>query len=180
MAHAVNELLALNRLMASELAARNLWGDGVFAGLNVVPVLSKLLSLRYDTVAGVESDPAFARQETCRIGAILYLASIRRRFGVNLSAGIYFQRLKDSVTAQDGSGMEITDPVLLWALVIGGVQSLTHEEHKWFVSATASIVARERYSTWEELMAIVREVLWIEGILRTECIEFQGEVSAEL
>jgi hypothetical protein len=177
MAYAVNELLVLNRLMVSELTVRDFWDDGVFAGLNVVPVLSKLLSIRYETV---ESGPAFARQEACRIGAILYLAGVRCRFGWNLATNVYIPKLKDSIIIQDDSNLEKTDPILLWVLMIGGVQSFMHEEHKWFVSATANLVVHKGYSMWEELMAIVCEVLWIDGILEAECNKFQGEVSAEL
>ena len=177
MVHAVNELLVLNRFMVSELTVRDFWDDGVFAGLNVVPVLSKLLLIRYETV---ECDPAFARQEACRIGAILYLAGIRCRFGVNLATNIYIPKLKDSIIAQDDSNLEKTDPILLWVLMIGGFQSFMHEEHKWFVSAIAKLVVQKRYSMWEELMAVVCGVLWIDGILESECNEFQSEVSAEL
>lgn len=177
MAHAINELLVLNRFMVSELTVRDFWDDGVFAGLNVVPVLSKLLSIRYETV---ERDPAFAKQEACRIGAIFYLAGVRRRFGVDLAKNVYIPKLKDSIIAQDNSNLKKTDPILLWVLMIGGVQSFKHEEHKWFVSATANLVIHRRYSTWEELMAVVYGVLWIDGILQAECNEFQGEVSAEL
>lgn len=177
MAHAVNELHVLNRFIVSELTVRNLWDDGVFAGLNVVPVLSKLLSIRYETA---ECDPPFVRQEACRIGAILYLAGIRRRFGVNLAKNVYISKLKDSIIAQDDSNLEKTDPILLWVLMIGGVQSFMHEEHKWFVSATANLVVHKRYRMWGELMAVVCEILWIDGILEAECNEFRGEVSAEL
>jgi hypothetical protein len=177
MAHAVNELLVLNRFMVSELTVRDFWDDSVFAGLHVVPVLSKLLSIRYEAV---ECDPALAKQEACRIGAILYLAGIRRRFGWNLATNIYIPKLKDSIIAQDDSDLEKTDSTLLWVLMIGGVQSFMHEEHKWFVSAAANLVVHSRYSMWEELMAVLCEVLWIDGILEAECNKFQGEVSAEL
>jgi hypothetical protein len=177
MTHAVNELLVLNRFMVSELIVRDFWDDSIFAGLHIVPVLSKLLSIRYEAV---ECDPAFAKQEACRVGAILYLAGIRRRFGWNLATNIYIPKLKDSIIAQDDSNLEKTDLILLWVLMIGGVQSFMHEEHKWFVSATANLLVHNRYRMWEEVMPVLYRVLWIDGILETECNKFQGEVSAEL
>jgi len=167
----------LNQLILSELAVRDLWDDGVFAGLHVVPLLSKLLSIRYE--AG-RHNQAFSRLESCRIGAILYLAGIRRRFGVNLATGIYISKLKDAIVAQEHSNLEEIDPILLWVLLIGGVQSLVHTEHKWFVSATADLIVRWQFRIWEELMDIVRGVLWIEGIVDAECDEFQREMSSEL
>ena len=176
MISAVNELLGLNQFIASELAVRDLWDDGVFAGLHVVPLLSKLLSIRYETLG---STPPFARQEACRIGALLYLAGIRHRFGVGLKAGVYIPKLKDVIIAQDGSNLETTDPILLWVLFLGGVQSLRHAEHKWYISAIADLIVRRQWSMWEQLMAIVHQVLWVEGILEVECEEFRREVSAE-
>jgi hypothetical protein len=177
MAIAVNELLALNQFIVSELAVRDLWDDGVFAGLHVVPLMSQLLSIRYDTSG---SDPTFERQESCRIGALLYLAGIRGRFGVNLTTGVYIPKLKDAIIAQGSSSLEITDPILLWVLFIGCVQSIRHAEHRWFVSATADLIMGLQWSMWEDLMASVRGVLWIEGILQIQCDEFRREVSAEL
>jgi hypothetical protein len=177
MAHAVDELLLLNRFILSELTVRDLWDDGVFAGLHVVPVLGKLLSIRYEAV---DLNPALARQEACRIGAILYLAGVRHRFGVNLAKDIYIPKLKEFIIAQDGLISENVDPILLWVLVIGGMQSFMHEEHKWYVSATANLIVRKQLNMWEELMAIMYEVLWIGGILEAECNEFQGEVNEEL
>jgi hypothetical protein len=105
--------------MANELTLRDLWDDGVFAGLHVVPILSKRLSIRPEVA---ERNPDFARQEACRIGAVLYLAGVRRRFGVNLATNVYTPKPKDSIFAQGGESLDEFDPILLWMLMIGGVQ----------------------------------------------------------
>lgn len=177
MVHAVNELLALNQFMVSELTARDFWNDGFFAGLNIFPVLCKFLSIRYDTV---DRDPVLARQEACRICAILYLAGIRCRFGGNLTTNIYIPKLKESIIAQNDPNLGETDPILLWLLMIGGIQSFMHEEHKWFVSAIANRVVHNQYSSWRELMAVACRVLWIDGLLKAECSELRDELSTEL
>jgi hypothetical protein len=161
--------------MTKELTSRNLWDDGVFAGLYIVPILSKLLSIH---PPAIPYDPALARQESCRIGAMLYLADLRRRFGVNLPTDTYILKLKDVIIAQGGLGG--TDLVLLWVLVVGGVLSFGHEEHGWFVETVAGLVVCQGYSMWEELMAVVCVVLWINGILEDECKFFRDEVSTEL
>jgi hypothetical protein len=176
MVSAIKDLLALNKFIVSELAIRDLWDDGVFAGLQVVPLLSKLLSIRHETS---RHNPAFSRQESCRISATLYLAGIWRRFGVNLATGIYISKLKDAIITQDNSNLDKSDPILLWILLIDGVQSLIHAEHKWFVSATAELIVRRQFNRWEELVDTLGGVLWIEGILDVECDEFHRELSAE-
>jgi hypothetical protein len=38
---AIKELQCLNQLIENELVGRDLWGDGVFAGLYLVPVLHR-------------------------------------------------------------------------------------------------------------------------------------------
>lgn len=177
MSNAVMELLTFNQFLARELTVRDIWEDDVFAELNLIPVLSKLLSIRLESA---EHDSAFARQEACKIGAILYIAGIRARFGVKLATNVYIPKLKDSIVAQADSNLEKPVPFLSWVLMIGGVQSFMHEEHEWFVSTIANIAVSKRYSMWEELMADVRGILWIDGMLEAECSKFRGEVSREL
>ena len=70
--------------------------------------------------------------------------------------------------------------ILLWVVLIGGVQSYNMPAHNWFVSATVDLVIKREGLTWDELMVIVREVLWIEGLFEAECCEFRKEFSAEL
>jgi hypothetical protein len=176
MRSAVNDLLILNQSILSELATRDLWDDGVFAGLYILPVLAKFLSIRPD-INGYS--PALARQESCRIGALLYLAGIRHRFGVQFSAHIYIPKLKQAIISQAGSNAEEISPLIVWLLVLGGTQSFMNEDHKWFVQATAALVQRLQLSTWDGLMDTVRMVSWIEGILEVECDLFRMEVSSE-
>jgi len=178
MTSAVTELLTLNRFMTNELTFRPLWEDGPFAGLHVVPLLSKFLSIRHSII---ESNPTFAKEESCRIGALLYLAGVRQRFGVNLAASnIYIPKLKHAITAQGVPNMEESNHLLLWILVTGGVQSLLHEDHHWFVSTAADLMVRLNLGSYSAVMAIVRRVLWVDGILDVECDEFYSEVSSEL
>jgi hypothetical protein len=178
MTSAVTELLTLNQFMINELEVRVLWQDGPFAGLHVVPLLSKFLSVRHDIS---ESNPVLAREESCRIGALLYLAGVRQRFGVNLAASnTYIPKLKYAIVAQGVLNVEDQNYFLLWLLVIGGIQSLLHGDHRWFVSAAANLIMQLRCGSLVEVMGIVRRVSWLDGILDIECDEFYAEVSSEL
>jgi hypothetical protein len=167
----IHELLVLNEFMVSKAAAGELWDNGVFAGLHVVPLLSRLLTIRHETCSS-----ALAKEESCRIGALLYLSGIRRRFGVALASGIHIQSLKHAICNDDSRN---TNPILPWLLVIGGAQSVTPEDRERFVSETADLILRLQYSTWDELMTVVRDALWVEGILETECDTFRTNVSSE-
>jgi len=174
MVSAVCGILILNQVIKTELLTKFLWDDGIFAGLRVVPLLNKLLSIRF----APDEDP-FAVQECYRIGAILYLAGIRSRFGVDLPTRVYITKLKMIMTAQNFIS-KMNYSILLWVVLIGGVQSYNMPAHNWFVSATVDLVIKREGLTWDELMVIVREVLWIEGLFEAECCEFRKEFSAEL
>jgi hypothetical protein len=167
----INELLMLNDFMVGK-ASGSMWGNGVFAGLHVVPLLSRLLTIRHNTTS-----PTLAKEESCRAGALLYLSGIRRRFGVDLTSGIHVQNLKLAI-CRDAS--RETNPIMPWLLVVGGAQSVVLEDRNWFISATADLILSFRYNTWDELMRDVRDILWVEGILENECGRFHADVVAEI
>lgn len=163
--------------MLNKLAVRDLWDDGVFAGLHVVPLLDKFLSFRHHDV---EDNPVAAREECCRTAALIYLGSIRQRFGVQLTPGIYIRKLKQGIVSMDKSTPEQIKNLLLWLLMLGGAQSINHEDHDFFVGAIAGAMTRLKCTTWDELMTAVRQVSWVDGILIPECAKFHVEVSFEL
>ncbi|KFY94298.1 hypothetical protein V498_03933 [Pseudogymnoascus sp. VKM F-4517 (FW-2822)] len=172
MISATYDLLALNQYMVNKAEAGDLWDNAIFAGLYIVPLLSKLLTIRHNTL-----DATLAKQESCRIGALLYLSGIRRRFGIALTGDIHVQTLKRAISEDISCN---TDPILPWLLVIGGVQSVKLEDRKWFISEVANLLLRLQYSTWGELVAAVRGVLWVEGILETECEQFRTDIASEV
>lgn len=172
MISATYDLLALNQYMVNKAEAGDLWDNAIFAGLYIVPLLSKLLTIRYNTF-----DATLAKEESCRIGALLYLSGIRRRFGIALTGDIHVQILKRAISEDISSN---TDPILPWLLVIGGVQSVELEDRKWFISEVANLLLRLQYDTWGELMAAVRGVLWVEGILEAECEKFRTDIASEV
>jgi hypothetical protein len=171
MISAIHDLLALNQYMANKAEAGELWDNAVFAGLYIVPLLSELLTIQYNA-----SGATLAHEGSCRIGALLYLSGIRRRFGITLTSDIHVQNLKLAISEDISSN---TNPILSWLLVIGGAQSVQLEDREWFVSATANLLLRLQYNTWDELMASVRGVLWVEGILEAELGQFHADVTSE-
>jgi hypothetical protein len=177
LASALKELLTFIQHMKNELAVRDLWDDGVFAGLHLVPLLAKFLSFRHDNI---EDNPALAREESCRIAALMYLGGIRQKFGVMLTSEIYVPKLKQAIVSQDKSNPEHIKHLLLWLLLIGGVQSHRHEDHSFFVGALAGAMMRLRCHTWDELLTAVRTVSWVDGIMEKDCDQFHIEVSSEL
>jgi hypothetical protein len=180
----MEHLYMFNRLLVDEALSRDVWTDGVFAELNLMPVLHKLLSIRFDLA---EEDPIAIKQETYRVGAINYLAIIRDKFAVNLSALVPLRKLKDTVGYLESPTVDYDLPVLLWLLVVGGTQSIRKGErhhdrqvHDWFVAKLADLNAFMGCGSWEQIMYHVRGVLWIEGLAQQECQVLRGEVSAKV
>jgi hypothetical protein len=172
---AIKDLYGLNQLIADEITSRNLWIDGVFAGLNIVPVFHRLLSARHEIS---QENSALLSEESCRLGALLYLAEIRSKFGVNLTPDIHTRKLKDAIMLQGEAAWDENGEILVWLLIIGGIQSLSmEEEHAWYVEALASRAASHGYISWEDLMSLVREVLWIDGVFEVKCATLRDEVS---
>lgn len=170
MISAVYDLLSLNQFMVNRVELGDLWDNAVFAGLYIAPLLSKLLSVRHDDFRTI-----LAKEESCRIGALLYLSGIRRRFGLALISDLHVQNLKNAILEDNSSTI---NPILTWLLVIGGSQSVHLEDREWFVSTTTTLLLGQ-YSTWRELMAAMKDVLWVEGILEVECDKFHMDVINE-
>jgi hypothetical protein len=180
LAIAMKHLYRFNQLLLNEALARDVWSDGVFAELNLMPVLHKLLSIRFEHA---EQDPILIKQEAYRVGAINYLAIIRDKFAVNLSSHVPLQKLKDTVGFLGSANVDYDLPVLLWLLALGGTQSIKKGErlvHDWFVTKLAELIAFMGCGSWEQIMYHVRGVLWIEGLAQDECQVLRGEVSAKV
>ncbi|KAH7369531.1 hypothetical protein BKA65DRAFT_718 [Rhexocercosporidium sp. MPI-PUGE-AT-0058] len=171
---AMADLLVLNRLLAHELEIRDLWDDGVFAGLHVVPVISKFLSVPPNAI---EEDPAMTKQEACRLAALLYLAGVRQRFGVDLQTDRYTSKLKQCLQSLNWDG---DDVVLLWLLFLGGVKRSSKETHDWFVSVMADLIVSLKYNFWDEVMAALKQGLWVDGLFGVDREKFRTEITSKL
>lgn len=142
-----------------------------------MPVLSKLLSLDTPSTKSFASHPNCITQEACRIGAMLYLAAVRRKFGVPLPGKIYIPKLKSAIQAWDVSGVPGSDSVLLWVLLIGCMQALRHEEYPWFVERITALISKLGCVSWDAVMALATKVLWVQGVFEIECEELHRDVS---
>jgi len=164
MVNAMKNLYAINHLIVSELQTRDLWDDGVFGGLHVLPILHELLSSESNSTFV----SAFGRQEMCRLGAILYLAAIRQRFRINLVRGVYISRLKTLIATADELGIDQHGPLFLWCLLIAGASTKISEEREWFIAKLVEIITRMGLCSWERVLTVLKEVLWIDRLLEVE------------
>jgi hypothetical protein len=170
LASAILNLYGLNQLIINETETRDLWSDGVFAWNYIVPVLYKLLQTRNE-----HSVPSILRA-----GSLLYIAAIRRRFGVRFLTHVQIRNLKNSMTVllQEIGPVGYDSAILLWLLVLGSTLSFLKEDHDWFISQTAKHIFTIGCGSWNEVMGCyVQKVLWINDILVLEGEELRQELS---
>jgi hypothetical protein len=168
----IRDLYTLNQLIIDKSEGRDIWVDGVFSWRYIVPVLHKLLLTRYEQL-----DP---RSAVLRAGAILYIAAIRRRFGVRFLTHVQTRKLRLSLTAllEDAEYNGYDAAILLWVLVLGSTLSSLKEDHDWFVSQTALYIFTIGCWSWVEVLGnYVQKVLWINDILVPELESLRQEVS---
>jgi hypothetical protein len=167
---AIHDLYGLNQLIITEAETRDIWVDGVFAWNYIVPVLYKLLLTRYEQPG----------TSMLRAGAMLYIAAIRRRFGVRFLTHVQIWNLKNSMSVllQENEPVPYDTPIFLWLLVLGSTLSSPKEDHEWFVSQTAQHIFTRRYESWDEVIGdYVQKVLWIDELLIPEREILRQELS---
>ncbi|KAH8803031.1 hypothetical protein F5884DRAFT_804202 [Xylogone sp. PMI_703] len=177
MVSAMRELLALVQYIKHGFATNDPKLDDIFAGLHIVPFLRRFLHSHHEMI---ESSSLHAKEESLRVAALLYLGGICQNFGINLKTDVFIPKLKNVITSQINPLHEEIMPWLLWVLMIGGVQSLDHEDHSFFVSTLATLMMRQGYKSWRELMDTIYQAAWIEGILDVQCNQFHLELASEI
>ncbi len=158
--------------MISEADCREIWVDGVFSWTRIVPVLHKLLLIRYEQL-----DPG---STVLRAGAMLYVAAIRRRFGARFLTHVQIRKLRASMTIllEDINPIGYDSDIWLWLLILGSSLSFLKEDHDWFISQIAQYISAIGYGTWNEVIGNhVQNILWINDILVPELESLRVEVS---
>jgi len=172
---AIYNLYSLNQLIIHEAEARDVWKDGIFEWNHIVPALHKLLLIRHE-----ELD---AESAAIRSGSILYIAAIRRRFGIRFLTHVQIRKLRVALStllenlnysAYEDSG------VIVWMLVLGGTLSSLKDDHDWFVTHAAQHIFTVGCASWDEVKSTLKEVIWINHILITELESLRQEVSETL
>ena len=171
---AIYNLYSLNQLIIEEDEARDVWKDGVFEWNHVVPALHKLLLARHEDLD--------AGSTAIRSGSVLYIAAIRRRFGIRFLTHVQIRILRVTLSTlfENVNTSPYEDSVMLWMLVLGGTLSSLKDDHDWFVSHTTRHVFTLGCTSWEEVKSTLKKVIWLDHVLITELESLRQEVSETL
>ena len=131
--------------------------NGDFGTAYMFPLLHTIISLPRLGLDQVGSD--YLIIECCRLGMILYLAEMRRLFGISgVDSTRQTQKLRyflqESSSDWGSLGMLKT-----WCLAMGGMESMGLERC-WYFSDLKRVGACLGLNTWDEIERELREILW--------------------
>jgi hypothetical protein len=143
-------------------ARQNIWEDPDFAGFRIYPTLYKLLTIQ----AGPEEDE-FRNlvQEICRLGAILFLSEIRRKFGVSpVVTKIQITKLRRLFETNHIIWDKSLEPIRIWVLVMAGCAGSMEAEGTWVAERLVQSRTFMTCAHWGDIIAVVSSMWWIDEV----------------
>jgi len=164
--------------MRDEMSRRHLWKDTIFAGFYISPILGDLLAMRPD----VNNEPSSSTTmlEAFRLAAVLYLADLRSKFGIDtLSVGpLYASKLHSLLSSSSIYDWEEQPALLIWILAIAFTsRSLRPEQRALFTEMFNNALMARGISKFEDLKALLTEIVWDEEILDFQSLDLKSFVS---
>ncbi|KAI1754827.1 hypothetical protein F4782DRAFT_491731 [Xylaria castorea] len=157
------DLNAIAALIESELAVRGdaLWEESMFLGLRVDPVAHRLL---YRSTAAGNSSQSNTISEALRLGALLWVVWIKRRYrSYPGSPTTIVQRLLSIQTQPewtDVSSDSNMSSIQLWLLVLCGINGNGPAGPKSSVRMLALRMRQMGWNDWSEVMTHVCQMPW--------------------
>ena len=148
----LNQLIALDRGFTDE--QRYL---AETTGCWVEPTMVRLLAVR---PLSRSDDSGSIMEEVCRLGTLLFLAPLWRWIGTHpvwtgsLTRNLLFT-LRNLVVEWDE-----LKPLLVWSVYFAVLETRDPQEKSQFAFVLAVLMSRMRMKSWDELMKMVKSVLW--------------------
>jgi hypothetical protein len=134
-----------------------------------------LLSFSPDT--GRSSD--LHLNEAIRMGALLYIKDILQNFLFSpMQCRILVQNLKDGLSEIPCT--KKLAPVFLWLCLVGANASNTGTARTWFTAHLVRVAASLNIRLWEDVKAILNQLVWIEKLQEVSYRQLWEEVSITL
>jgi hypothetical protein len=159
----------------SELKKRLLWQDESFLQAQVNPLTYRLLN---SGIQLEDVDETNVEGESCRLGALIFLSKIRRRFGARLVfTGVETERLR-VLLEMYGETWETYKKMLLWVAVLAALET-DSEERLWFCDVIGKTAKAMGLQSWEGIVAHASNLLWVGDVLDKECDDLRPLVHIE-
>jgi hypothetical protein len=129
------------------------------------PLLYQLLSLRPKMID--ETDPISTLREATRLGAMLSLATFRRKAAlfkvisdVQVDKLQYFLQLHLALETGRVDWVRL-EPLKLWLLMMAGMESSVQEQRAWFIHQLTAVAHNMRLKTWGQAQLILLSMFWV-------------------
>ena len=174
MARFCAETKAVQSKMKAELNNKVLWRDTAFPSLYISPLFGELLSARSRVD---ETNTSALALEAFRIAALLYVGSLRGKFGHDIISadGLYIDKLQALLSAPGADSM-IPKTLLIWILAGADTTQRISFEHKtWTRAILCTTLRNNGITSFEMLLILLTEVVW-----DTELCDMQSQSLIEL
>lgn len=141
-------------------------------------MIHRLLAFRPNPHALLPKE--FRVLEACRLGSLLYMIPIWRFLGVAPVASETLQAKLHAILKNDNGAWGQIFTLHLWLLYMGSVEALGGPFEAWFLDQVVSVSALNGVKTWEEYMAMVKELLWFACIFDTRHAALQEKMKLRL
>lgn len=152
----VNQLISLDRALSDKQIEA-----ATTSGSWMEPTMVRLLSIRPLLQS---SDQENIMEEVCRLGTLMFLAPIWRHMGANPVWTINFSRNLLEVLNTHRAEWNELKPFLVWAVYFAAIETRDTNERVQFNFMLAVLMRGMQMKEWEELLQLVKSVLWVEKI----------------
>ncbi|KAK9489184.1 hypothetical protein V1508DRAFT_428769 [Lipomyces doorenjongii] len=123
------------------------------------PMIHRLLSWR-PAEGSVSRDTLV--QETCRLGALLYLVPVWRFFGVSpVYSRVLRKQLKIVITNHDVDWSHVW-VAKLWSLYMSSVEALDSADEDWYTNAIVEVLVDHGIKDWNKGREQIKDMLWFD------------------
>ena len=151
-----------------EIDKRVMWQDEKFGGLWVDPLAHRLLA---SSVEMKDVHDGNFMAECCRLGALILLSKIRRRFGTH-ERRLVFTGLETGkmiiLLKEYADKWTKFKPMLLWVLILAALE-VDGEERTWLCGLMERTTLEMGMQSWDEAVVNASNLLWVGEVLDEEC-----------
>jgi hypothetical protein len=170
---ALTDLSVLTIMLRQESENKISWEDTDFVCFGVYPITNKFLA---NHIASDDDGLRSVTQEICRLGGLLFLAEVRRKFGVfPIIVEAQIKKLQMLLHQSSSIWNSSLDTIRTWVLVVAGCAMSEVPERTWIVEALVRSRVRTGYHSWQDIMKVMSRMWWIDEVLlfRSKELEFE-------
>jgi len=168
---AFDDLLRAINYIKIRTARNEDWIEVKFIVFWIDPIVHSILGQGPDTQP---SDGPSVVQETARIGLILFLFKLRRVCGqLGVSTIFFVKKLRTLASTLAWKTLwNRSEPLLLWVIFVGMLESFGTEDEGWYVETTAMAAHWMGIKSWNDTLETVKQFPWIDGLFDDACDRF--------